>query len=61
MAHSSVLAALRKRGKDVDVEALKAVPPELRSLGYFIRISTPQSQRLASFLRASVAPMEGAE
>jgi hypothetical protein len=59
-AYSSVLTALRKRGKDVDVGALKAVPPELRSLGYFIRINRLQSQRLATFLRAPIAPMEGA-
>lgn len=58
-AYTSVLTSLKERGKDVDVGALKTVPPELKSLGYFIRISSSQSQRLASFLRAPIAPMEG--
>lgn len=60
-AYSSVLASLKARGKDVDIDALKTVPPELRSLGYFIRINSPQSRRLASFLRAPIPPKEGAE
>lgn len=59
-AYSSVLASLRDRGKEVNVDALKTVPPELKSLGYFIRINSRQSQKLASFLRARIAPMEGA-
>ena len=58
--YPSVLAALKERGRDVDVDALKAVPPELRSLGYFMRINASQSHRLALFLRTPVAPMEEA-
>lgn len=58
-AYPSVLSTLKKRGRDVDADALKVVPPELRSLGYFMRIGASQSRRLASFLRAPVAPMEG--
>lgn len=58
-AYPSVLTVLKDRGKNVDVDALKSVPQELRSLGYFIRINSSQSQRLAHFLDAPIAPMKG--
>lgn len=58
IAYASVLKALKRRGDDVEVDALKTVPPELRSLAYFIRIKRKQSKKLACFLLAPLAPLE---
>ena len=60
-AHSSVLKVLKQRGADIETDALAAIPPELRSLGYFIRISMSQSQKLMSFLHAPLPPLEVAK
>lgn len=59
-AYSAVMTALKARGREVEIDALKMVPPELKSLGYFIRITHKQSRRLASFLSAPIASMEEA-